>query len=82
MCASQVLNVKDQYELMIYQLECFFGMECHVALNRNPGPGHNTPLLRLTPCLHREFHTLSIVLCSEADVDLLTKTRIFFNVHA
>ena len=32
---------------MINPLECFFGIEGHVALDINPGPGYNTLLLRL-----------------------------------
>ena len=48
---------------MIDQLKCFFGIEDHVALDGNPGPGYNTLLLRLIPedllsaCPHRQFHT-------------------------
>ena len=42
----------------------FFGIEGHVALDRNPGPGYDTLLLRLiqgdllSACLLRQFHTL------------------------
>ena len=42
----------------------FFGSEGHVALDRNPGPGYDTMLLRMIPgdlfsaCPHRQFHTL------------------------
>ena len=45
----------------------FFGIEGHVALDRNPGPGHNTLLMRLIPgdllsaCPHRQFHSLEFV---------------------
>ena len=45
-------------------LSCFFGSEGHVALDRNPGPGYDTLLLRLIPgdllsvCPHKQFHTL------------------------
>ena len=45
-------------------LYCFLGSEGHVALDRNPGPGFNTLLLRFTPgdlvsaCPHRQFHAL------------------------
>ena len=44
----------------------------HVALDRNPGQGCNTPLLRLIPgeslitCPHRRFHTLTGHLDSRA----------------
>ena len=44
--------------------ECFFGIECHAALDRNPGPGYNTLGLRLIPgglssaCTHRQSYTL------------------------
>ena len=53
-------------------LECFFGSEGHVALDRNPGPGYDTLLLRLIPgyllsaCPHRQFHTLPGLLDSRA----------------
>ena len=49
---------------LINPLQCFFGSEGHAALDRNPGPGYNTLLLRLIPgdllsaCPHRQFHTL------------------------
>ena len=33
--------------LMINLLECFFNIEGHVALDRNPGAGYNTLLLQL-----------------------------------
>ena len=43
----------------------------HVALDRNPGPGYNTLLLRmisdlLSTCPHRQFHTLTGLLDSRA----------------
>ena len=50
----------------------FFGSEGHVALDRNPGPGYDTLLLRLIPgdllsaCPHRQFHTLPGLLDSRA----------------
>ena len=53
-------------------IECFFGSKGHVALDRNPGPGYNTLLLRLTPrdlssaFPHRQFHTLPGLLVSRA----------------
>ena len=53
-------------------LQCFFGSEGHVALDRNPGPGYDTLLLRLIPgdilsaCPHRQFHTLPDLLDSRA----------------
>ena len=31
------------------QLQCFFGCEGHVALDRNPGPGYDTLLLGMIP---------------------------------
>ena len=55
---------------MINPLECFFGSEDHVALDRNPGPGYDTLLLRMIPgdllsaCPHR--HTLHGLLDSRA----------------
>ena len=53
-------------------LLCFFGSEGHVALDRDPGPGYDTILLRLIPgdlfsaCPHRQFHTLPGLLDSRA----------------
>ena len=53
-------------------LKCFFGSEGHVALDRNPGPGYDTLLLRLIPgdllsaFHHRQFHTLPGLLDSWA----------------
>ena len=44
-----------------------FGIGCHVALDKNPGSGYDTLLLRLIPgdlnsaCLQRQFHTLSFL---------------------
>ena len=49
-----------------------FGIEGHVAIDRNPGPGYNTLLLQLIPrnllsgCHHRQFHTLPSLLDSWA----------------
>ena len=51
--------------IIINPLQLFYGIESHVALDRNPEPGYNTLLLRLIPgdlyiaCLHRQFHTLT-----------------------
>ena len=51
---------------------CFFGSEGHVALDRNPGPGYDTLLLRIIPgdllsaFPHRQFHTLPGLLDSWA----------------
>ena len=48
---------------MLY-IRVLFGSEGHVALDRNPGPGYDTLLLRMIPgdllsvCPHRQFHTL------------------------
>ena len=53
-------------------LQCFFGSEGHVALDRNPGPGYDTLLLRIIPgdllsaFPHRQFHTLPGLLDSWA----------------
>ena len=50
---------------LINPFVCFFGIEGHVALHRNPGVGYNTLLLQLIPgdlssaCPHRHFHRLS-----------------------
>ena len=49
-------------------LKCFFGSEGHVALDRNPGTGYDTLLLRMIPgdilsaIPHRQFHTLANLL--------------------
>ena len=49
---------------MINPLECFFGSESHVALDRNLGPGYKTLPLQLVAgdlfiaCPHWQFHTL------------------------
>ena len=53
----------DFRKKLIKQLEYFFGFRGHVALDRNPGFGYNTLLLRLIPgylssaCPHRQFYT-------------------------
>ena len=53
-------------------LECFFGSEGHVTLDRNPGPGYDTLLLRMIPgdllsvFPHRHIHTLPGLLDSWA----------------
>ena len=53
-------------------LKCFFGSEGHVALDRNPGSGYDTLLLRMIPgdllsaFPHRQFHTLPGLLDSWA----------------
>ena len=58
--------------IMINILECFFSLEVHAGLDRNPGLGNNTLLLGLIPghiyriCPHRQFHTLSGLLHSHA----------------
>ena len=36
----------DMIEGLINPLYCFFGIKGYVALDRNPGPGYNTLLLR------------------------------------
>ena len=56
----------------------FFGSEGHVALDRNPGPGYDTLLLRMIPgdllsaFPHRRFHTLPGLLASQAALPTLT----------
>ena len=43
---------------------CLFAIDGHEAIDRNPGPGYNTLLLRLITadlygaCPHRQFHSL------------------------
>ena len=53
--------------IMSNPLQCFFGIRGRVALDGNPGMGHNTLLLRLIPgdlqsaWPHRYFYTTLIV---------------------
>ena len=47
----------DLIDRLISPIECFFCIECHVALDRNPVPGYDTLLLRLISG-HGQFHTL------------------------
>ena len=61
------------YKLIWFNpLECFFGREGHVALDRIPGPGYDILLLQLisrnllSACPHRQFHTLPGLLDSQA----------------
>ena len=58
---------EDQSVFVFYGLihySAFFGSEGHVALDRNPGTGYDTLLLRMIPgdllsaFPHRQFHTL------------------------
>ena len=42
---------------MINPLECFLGIEGHVALYRNPGPGYDNPPLAIDP--RRSFKCMS-----------------------
>ena len=57
-----VKDVGIRFGLIHYQ--CIFGSEGHVALDRNPGLGYNTLLLRMIPgdllsaFPHRQFYTL------------------------
>ena len=41
--------IHSHFVIMINPLECFFGSEGHVALDRNLGPGYDTLLLRMIP---------------------------------
>ena len=65
------LNITDITCIwLINPLECFFGIESDIALDRNPGPRYNTLLLRLIPrdlyssCPLRQFHILPSLLDS------------------
>ena len=65
--------MKHLYGLVWFNpLKCFFGSKGHVALDRNPGPGYDTLLLRMIPgdllsaFPHRQFHTLPGLLDSWA----------------
>ena len=69
----QPSNHNDRRVLVWFNpLYCFFGSEGHVALDRNPGPGYDTLLLRMIPgdllsaFPHRQFHTLPGLLDSWA----------------
>ena len=61
------IHLEEFYQIftffMFNPLKCFFGSEGHVALDRNPGPGYDTLLLRMIPgdllsaFPHRQLHT-------------------------
>ena len=55
--------------MLFNPLKCFFSSEGHVALDRDPGTGYDTLLLRMIPgdaFPHRQFHTLPSLLDSWA----------------
>ena len=60
------------FGLGLIHYSAFFGSEGHVALDRNPGTGYDTLLLRMIPgdllsaFPHRQFHTLPSLLDSWA----------------
>ena len=62
----------QQSKCSLIHYRAFFGSEGHVALDRNPGLGYDTLLLRLIPgdilsaCPHRQFHTLPSLLDNRA----------------
>ena len=74
-CVS-LFNSTENLWLIDWFIHCsaFWGIEGHVALDRNPKPGYNTILLRLIPgdlvyaCPHIQFHTLSSLLDSQSAV--------------
>ena len=59
---------------LLNPLECYFGIEGHIALNRNLGLEYKILLLRLIPgdplsaCSHEQFLTLSGLLDSRAEL--------------
>ena len=60
---NEILH-SDIFVCLFNPLLCFFGSEGHVVLDRNPGPGYDTLLLRMIPgdllsaFPHRQFqHT-------------------------
>ena len=61
---SFILFCKWIKQTMVHPLECFFGIKCHAALDRNPGQRYNTQILQLTPgdlyseSPNRHFQTL------------------------
>ena len=61
--ANWFVSLHD-FDLLIHY-SAFFGSEGHVALERNPGPGYDSLLLRLisrnplSVCPHRQFHALT-----------------------
>ena len=61
-----------KFSLVLSIIVLFFGSEGHVALDRNPGPGYDTLLLRMIPgdllsaFPHRQFHTFPGLLHSWA----------------
>ena len=64
--------LKRLIDWLNYPLWCFFGSEGQEALNRNPGFGYNTLLLRLilgdllSTGHYRQFHTLPSLLDNQA----------------
>ena len=52
--------------LIFHPLWWFFGIEGHVALDRNPGLSRLIPGDLLSACPHRQFHTLPGLLDSRA----------------
>ena len=71
-CSSTADLLGSSILIWFNPLYCFFGSEDHVALDRNPGPGYDTLLLRMIPgdllsaFPHRQFHTLPGLLDSWA----------------
>ena len=67
-----LINEDSLIDWLINPLECFFSIEDHEALGRNPWPGYNTLFLWLIPgyfysaCPNRQFHTLPCLLHSQA----------------
>ena len=74
-CAMPTYHLSSQCLMVLVwfnPLQCFFGSEGHVALDRNLGTGYDTMLLRMIPgdllsaFPHRQFHTLPHLLDSWA----------------
>ena len=67
-----ICQFTDVIMIIINPLSCFFGIEGHVALDRNPEPGYNTLLFQKIPgdilsaCPNRPFQTLPGLLDSQA----------------
>ena len=65
-------SICKQTWFSLIHYSAFFGSEGHVALDRNPGTGYDTVLLRMIPgdllsaFPHRQFHTLPGLLDSWA----------------
>ena len=65
------------YTSLINPLECFSCIEGHVALDRNPGPGYDTLLLRhrysFTIDLYHDIRYIHLFVLTKNDIDRQTE---------